>query len=288
MEQTPSLQQDFERAMLNIYELAKRYHYYPIYFLRMVHEYGGVGAAKRLLSAENAQQGLFKLWELNKLELSMEALVIQEKYAPLFEPEEIATARKRLQDLHYPVGPTPPVFATTSAPRSKRTTGQKIDAAEIARRIEAGEDSTTEFKVAAYWNAKRREKDGTMRDNVLQALASFMNSYHGGDVFIGVENDTSAVVGLEKDYEAADSGKRNRDGYELWLRNVIASALGADVTAFYRILFHELEGKDVLLIQVDPAPEPIYLDGDLYIRDGNGKRKLRAAEALRYVEQRWR
>lgn len=95
------LEQEFERDMLNIYELAKRYKYDSTYFVRMVHEYGGVGAAHRLLSAPNAQQGLTTLWKLGRLDLSMEALVIQGKYAPLFTPAEIVIAHKRLDDLGY-------------------------------------------------------------------------------------------------------------------------------------------------------------------------------------------
>jgi Schlafen, AlbA_2 len=268
------LEHEFEDAMLDIYEQAKRYNYYPNYFVRMVHEYHGVGAAKKLLAAENAQQGLFKLWEIKKLDLSMEALVAQDKYAPLFEAEEIEIARKRLKDLGYELA------------KGKSTSPQSDDRS-LSDRIKAGESSTMEFKVAAAWNLRTNQRDGTMKENVLQAIASFMNSSRGGDIIIGVENDTGAIIGLARDYEAVDPKKKNRNGYELWLRNVIASALGADVTAFYETSIHRLEGKDIMLIHVDPAPKPIYLDGDFYIRDGNGKRKLKAVDAMSYIKQRW-
>lgn len=95
------LDQAFERDMLNIYELAKPYGYDGTYFARMIHDHGGVGAAHRLLAARNAQQGLTILWRIGRLDLSMEALVIQEKYASLFTPDEIAIAHQRLEDLHY-------------------------------------------------------------------------------------------------------------------------------------------------------------------------------------------
>lgn len=95
------LEKEFETAMLDIYEQAKRFKYYPTYFLRMVQEHGGVGAAKRLLAAPNAQQGLFTLWELGGLDFSMEALVSEPKFQPLFTEIEIAEARRRLEKLDY-------------------------------------------------------------------------------------------------------------------------------------------------------------------------------------------
>lgn len=95
------LAKEFENAMLDIYEQAARLNYRATYFLRMVHERGGVGAAKHLLAGNGTQTGLFRLAELKRLDLSMEALVIQDKYAPLFTTEEIATAHRRLKDLNY-------------------------------------------------------------------------------------------------------------------------------------------------------------------------------------------
>lgn len=91
----------FEEAMLDIYEQAKEYHYYPNYFLRMVKQYGAVDAAKRLLASENPTYGLTKLWELKRLDLSMEALVIQPRFQPLFTPDEVAKAEQTLRRLDY-------------------------------------------------------------------------------------------------------------------------------------------------------------------------------------------
>jgi hypothetical protein len=48
----------------------------------IIDQYGGLGAAKRLLAKPNIQEGLTKLWELGLLDQSMEALVIQERFEP--------------------------------------------------------------------------------------------------------------------------------------------------------------------------------------------------------------
>ncbi|RIK29407.1 MAG: hypothetical protein DCC52_07385 [Chloroflexi bacterium] len=91
----------FEEAMLDIYEQAKEYGYYPNYFLRMVQEHGAVDAAKRLLEAENPTYGLAKLWELKRLDLSMEALVIQPQFQSLFTTREVDKAMQTLKALGY-------------------------------------------------------------------------------------------------------------------------------------------------------------------------------------------
>ena len=67
----------------------------------MIDKYGGVGTAKRLLAKEEIQEGLMKLWELQCLDHSMEALVIQERFRPLFSDREIAEAQRRLEELGY-------------------------------------------------------------------------------------------------------------------------------------------------------------------------------------------
>lgn len=87
--------------MIQVYENAKDNDYFATYFKGMLDHYGGVVTAKRLLSRNQPQTGLFRLWELKLLDSSMEALVIQEKYADLFSDEEVAEARKRLGELGY-------------------------------------------------------------------------------------------------------------------------------------------------------------------------------------------
>lgn len=161
------------------------------------------------------------------------------------------------------------------------------DDAQVAALIAAGESDRVEFKVAALWNAKTGQKDGTMRENIVQAVAAFLNSAEGGVVVVGVENGTNKVVGLADDYKAANPQKQDRDGYELWLRDVIGASLGQAAGVNVTVAFHSIGGQDVCRITVRPAPAPVYLNGDLYVRIGNAKKKLSAQQAMAYVKQRW-
>ena len=87
--------------MFGVYENGRQYDYFAIYFKRVVDQYGGREAAKRLLAKPDIQEGLMKLWELGCLDQSMEALVIRERFHSLFTEEEIAEARRRLDELGY-------------------------------------------------------------------------------------------------------------------------------------------------------------------------------------------
>lgn len=160
------------------------------------------------------------------------------------------------------------------------------DDAQVAALIARGESDRVEFKVAALWNAHANRRDDKMKENVVEEVVAFLNSSQGGAVLIGVE-DSGHVAGLRDDYAAAEPRKKNRDGYSLWLGDVLSTRLRRGPTPEYSITFHEIAGEDVCRIQINPAKEPVYLDGDFYVRDGPRKRKLSAADAIKYIAQRF-
>ena len=96
------LEVKFHQEMLAIYDLAKKEcHYNASRFRKMVSEHGGLPAAKMLLLSTRHPEGLTRLWEEGRLDISMEALVLREPWCQLFTAEEIAIAKKRLKDLGY-------------------------------------------------------------------------------------------------------------------------------------------------------------------------------------------
>ena len=97
-----TLSDEFDAEMLDVYDRAKRECKYDAkLFLRMIGPGQGVQAAKTLLRAPRIQSGFEKLWELNRLDITMEARILKPKYADLFEPAEISEARKRLEAADY-------------------------------------------------------------------------------------------------------------------------------------------------------------------------------------------
>lgn len=96
-----NLEAQFDEAMRDTYRRASEHGYRPTYFLQMVEIHGGVGTAKRLLKAPEQQYGLTRLWQLGLLEISAEALVLQERWQSLFSDEERRIAREGLSSYGY-------------------------------------------------------------------------------------------------------------------------------------------------------------------------------------------
>ena len=96
------LEAAFHAEMLNIYERAKtECKYVATRFRQMVGQDGGLAAAKQLLASEGYSEGLTRLWEEGRLDLSMEALVLRDPWRKLFTIGELEVARKRLTELGF-------------------------------------------------------------------------------------------------------------------------------------------------------------------------------------------
>ena len=98
------IERRFHGEMVRIYREATEFGYYPSYFLRMVSEQGGLATAKQLLSSSDPSSGFVRLWEEQRLDLSVEALVLREPWSALFTDAELTEARRRLEELGYDLG----------------------------------------------------------------------------------------------------------------------------------------------------------------------------------------
>jgi hypothetical protein len=94
--------EQFHQAMVDIYLAAKRdCNYNPAIFWNMVLDRGGLATARHLLATDNPSDGFGTLYMCGRLDLTVEAHVVQPAYRELFSPEEIAVATKRLQEYGY-------------------------------------------------------------------------------------------------------------------------------------------------------------------------------------------
>lgn len=90
---------NFLRAKAAEAERAIRYR--PNYFLGMLETDGGHLTVIKLLSANKVSEGFKKLWEHSRLDLSVEALVVESEWRSSFDPVLIARAEKRLSEVGY-------------------------------------------------------------------------------------------------------------------------------------------------------------------------------------------
>ena len=101
MESDPELKRvegAFNEAMFRIYDEARsKYHYNASRFLQMLHNSSGVEVARSLTLAPDASDGFTKLWELKRLDLTVEAHILKPEYHVLFTDADRDAARTRLE-----------------------------------------------------------------------------------------------------------------------------------------------------------------------------------------------
>jgi hypothetical protein len=96
---------EFDTAMMSIYQTAKsELGYNAKVFFRMLCEKGGVLTAKQLINSPTPSEGYAYLYEAQRLDLSVEAQVVENKqWHSLFSAEELERARDRLKKYGYPI-----------------------------------------------------------------------------------------------------------------------------------------------------------------------------------------
>ncbi|MGE0502053.1 MAG: hypothetical protein AB7I79_15295 [Rhizobiaceae bacterium] len=95
----------FDHAMFEIYARAKaEAKYTATVFLGMLQRQGGLMTAKQLINASRPSDGYTSLYERGRLDLTVEAVVIENtEWHDLFTTEELDRARKRLKQYGYGV-----------------------------------------------------------------------------------------------------------------------------------------------------------------------------------------
>jgi hypothetical protein len=75
--------------------------YKPKAFMTMIVEYNAIDAVKRLVNSDKISDGFVRLWELERLDLSMENIIQENEWNNLFTKEEQEKAKKRLMKYGY-------------------------------------------------------------------------------------------------------------------------------------------------------------------------------------------
>jgi hypothetical protein len=97
------LEAQFDVAMFDVYRRAKdEAGYNATIFLQMLTDNRGVRTAKTLINAAKPSDGYTALYMRGRLDLTVEALVIEdERWHQLFTEDELKRARRRLKDYRY-------------------------------------------------------------------------------------------------------------------------------------------------------------------------------------------
>jgi len=162
---------------------------------------------------------------------------------------------------------------------SVRATSIPAVLAEIA----AGETAQVEFKSSLLVDRKKLSfspgkpaaeyrSDGVIK-SALKTIVALANS-GGGTLYVGVTDDAQ-ICGLKEDFAAADASRSDYDGWDLHLRNIIASRLsdGSAMNRYVQTKCYTLDdGRSLVRVKVAARKRLTFLkSGDvweLFMRSG--------------------
>ncbi len=97
-----TLEKQFEEELLQKYEEAEeKCGYKATRFIQNISKFGGVKTVKEILRKGRLSDGFEKLQEAGLLALTMEATAIEQKYATLFDDEEVNACYELLCEYGY-------------------------------------------------------------------------------------------------------------------------------------------------------------------------------------------
>jgi hypothetical protein len=97
-----ALEQEFEEACLSDLPECRKLGYSPSYFLQMLTDYGAVETARRLINSDDVPEGFTRLWQMQRLDLTLEAGIYDNpKFYALFDEKTLAACKARLTRVGY-------------------------------------------------------------------------------------------------------------------------------------------------------------------------------------------
>ena len=165
------------------------------------------------------------------------------------------------------------------------------DVATLTDLIALGESQTVEYKSTARWNVRASQQDKKMEHVIVKTVCGFLNA-EGGTLLIGVDDD-GCVLGLADDMKTLGN-KANRDGYELFLRQLLDSQLSMQTAGIVKLAFDAADAGDVCRVSVAAAGKPVFSKSvssgetsEFWVRIGNATKQLHGDDLVQYRDSHW-
>ncbi len=157
--------------------------------------------------------------------------------------------------------------------------------------LRVGESQTVEFKSTARWSLHAGRPDKKMEHAITKTVCGFLNA-QGGKLLIGIDDDGN-VVGLGSDLQTLR--KKDHDGYELFLRQMLDDSISVPTAGIVRISFESVAGESICVVSASSSGKPVFArshEGDrghseFWVRIGNATRQLHGDDMVGYQSNHW-
>ncbi len=158
---------------------------------------------------------------------------------------------------------------------------------EIEELMLSGESDTVEFKSTLRYDLRAGVVNKKLEYVVAKTIAAFLNS-EGGNLFIGVDDNQNAL-GLEHDIETLS--KKNIDGFELHLVELIKKYIGNGYSSHIKITFPNYDESQICRIKIAKSSKSVFtiFEGreDFFIRSGCSSQPLGREDQSIYEKEHW-
>ena len=158
---------------------------------------------------------------------------------------------------------------------------------EVQELVAAGESDRVEFKSTLRYDLRAKTVNKKLEYVIAKTIAAFLNS-EGGDLFIGIDDEQNAL-GLTDDIETLS--KKNIDGFELHLVEIIKKYIGGGYSTHIKVTFPVYDDVQICRIRVAKSSKPVFVtfEGkeDFFVRSGCSSQPLSREDQSAYEKEHW-
>jgi len=163
-----------------------------------------------------------------------------------------------------------------------------IKDAELKELILIGENETFELKSTLRYDLRENTVNKKLEFVVAKTVSAFLNS-EGGTLLIGVDDDGN-ILGLEKDIQTIQ--KKDIDGFELHIRQMINKYLGSYFEKHVKISFPVIDEKQICYLKIAKSGKPVFVTFEgkdyFFVRNGNSSIPKNREEQSEYERLHWK
>lgn len=158
---------------------------------------------------------------------------------------------------------------------------------EVKQLINGGENELVEFKSTLRFDVREGIINKKLEYVIAKTISAFLNS-EGGTLVIGVDDDGNSL-GLDRDYNTLP--KKDKDGFELHLRQLVKKYLGESFEKYIKTSFPIIDDEEICIVKILRSSKPVFINYEgseqFYVRNGNSSLPKNRREQSEYEKAHW-